>query len=185
MEAIDNKTSNKTDAGRTLAAFPVSLHVPGKRRGICRSDHLCTSISRTRIASLMPLPVGNQLIHTEPSIEKITSACRWAGIHDVIEKLPDGYQTQLGENGVGLSGGQRQRIAIARALLKRPEILIFDEATSNLDDHAAESIVATINNLNGKVTILFIAHKVPKKLFVNETVIVGQGNGNNMARKEA
>jgi subfamily B ATP-binding cassette protein HlyB/CyaB len=116
------------------------------------------------------------------SFEEIVSACRWAGIHDVIEKLPDGYQTQLGENGVGLSGGQRQRIAIARALLKRPEILIFDEATSNLDDHAAESFAATINNLNGKVTILFVAHKVPKKLFVNETVIVGQGN-NVIGRK--
>jgi subfamily B ATP-binding cassette protein HlyB/CyaB len=113
------------------------------------------------------------------------SACRWAGIHDVIEKLPDGYQTQLGENGVGLSGGQRQRIAIARALLKRPEILIFDEATSNLDDHAAESFAATINNLNGKVTILFVAHKVPKKLLVNETLIVGKGGGKNMERKEA
>ena len=179
MEAIDNKTTTKTDAGRTLASFPVSLHVPGKRRGVCRSDHPCTSVSRTRIASLMPLPVVNQPMHTEPSIEKITSACRWAGIHDVIEKLPNGYQTQLGENGVGLSGGQRQRIAIARALLKRPEILIFDEATSNLDDHVAESFAATINNLNEKVAIVFIAHKVPKKLVVNESVIMGLGNASS------
>ena len=75
-----------------------------------------------------------------------------------------------------VAGSERRRIAIARALLKRPEILIFDEATSNLDDHAAESFAATINNLNGKVTILFIAHKVPKKLIANETIIVGVGS---------
>ncbi len=117
-----------------------------------------------------------QMANPLASFEEIVSACRWAGIHDVIEKLPDGYQTELGEQGVGLSGGQRQRIAIARALLKRPDILIFDEATSNLDDHSAEQFASTINNLNGKVTIIFIAHKVPKKLSVNESVIVGVGH---------
>ena len=94
----------------------------------------------------------------------IVTACRAAEIHDVIEKLPQGYQTRLGEHGIGLSGGQKQRLAIARALLKRPKILIFDEATSNLDAATAESLARTINHLKGKATILFIAHQVPPGL---------------------
>ncbi|MDP3715527.1 MAG: ATP-binding cassette domain-containing protein, partial [Burkholderiales bacterium] len=100
-------------------------------------------------------------------------ACRMAGIHDVIEGLPRGYQTWLGEHGVGLSGGQRQRLAIARALLKRPKILIFDEATSGLDPVTAEQFAQTINRLKGKVTILFIAHHLPQALQVDELLNLG------------
>jgi subfamily B ATP-binding cassette protein HlyB/CyaB len=97
----------------------------------------------------------------------IITACRAAEMHDVIEKLPQGYQTPLGEHGIGLSGGQKQRLAIARALLKRPKVLIFDEATSNLDAATAESLARTINHLKGKATILFIAHQVPPGLQID------------------
>jgi subfamily B ATP-binding cassette protein HlyB/CyaB len=106
-------------------------------------------------------------------MEDIVMACKAAEIHDTIEKLPEGYQTRLGEHGVGLSGGQKQRIAIARALLKRPKILIFDEATSNLDHHTAEQLAQTINRLKGAATILFIAHAVPKGLAVDEALRFG------------
>jgi subfamily B ATP-binding cassette protein HlyB/CyaB len=92
------------------------------------------------------------------SFEEVVAACRMAEIHDVIEQLPSGYQTELGERGVGLSGGQRQRVAIARALLKQPRVLIFDEATSNLDHATAERFAQTVERLRGKVTILFITH---------------------------
>lgn len=78
-----------------------------------------------------------------------------------------GYQTQIGERGAGLSGGQKQRIAIARALLKRPDILVFDEATSALDGPTAEQFAQTINALRGKVTMLFISHGLPKGLQVD------------------
>jgi subfamily B ATP-binding cassette protein HlyB/CyaB len=103
----------------------------------------------------------------------IVEACKIAEIHDVIEKLPNGYNTPIGEHGAGLSGGQKQRIAIARALLKRPKILIFDEATSSLDQATAEQFARTINQLKGKVTMLFIAHQIPKGLKVDEMVMLG------------
>jgi len=115
-----------------------------------------------------------QMANPLAGFDEIVKACKLAEIHDVIEKFPQGYQTELGEHGVGLSGGQKQRIAIARALLKRPRILIFDEATANLDAPTAEHFAKTINQLRGHVTLLFIAHQVPKSLQVDETVIVGQ-----------
>jgi ATP-binding cassette, subfamily B, bacterial HlyB/CyaB len=104
------------------------------------------------------------------SFEDVILACKAAGIHDTIEALPQGYQSEIGEHGAGLSGGQKQRIAIARALLKRPTILIFDEATSNLDDDTANAFGETINQLKGKATILMIAHKLPKNLQGTDTI---------------
>jgi len=104
------------------------------------------------------------------TFDDVVIAAKASGIHDTIEALPQGYQTPIGEHGAGLSGGQKQRIAIARALLKRPPILIFDEATSNLDDETASAFGETINQLRGKVTILMIAHKLPSNLQRMQTV---------------
>jgi subfamily B ATP-binding cassette protein HlyB/CyaB len=107
------------------------------------------------------------------SFEDMVSACRMAEVHEVIERLPQGYQSAIGEQGVGLSGGQKQRLAIARALLKRPQILVFDEATSQLDHATAESFAHTVNRLRGRVTILYIAHQLPRALRVDEIVQLG------------
>jgi subfamily B ATP-binding cassette protein HlyB/CyaB len=96
-----------------------------------------------------------------------------SGIHQVIESLPQGYQTEVGERGAGLSGGQKQRLAIARALLKGPRILIFDEATSALDAETAEAFALTVNRLKGRVTMLFIAHALPANLQVDRVLRLG------------
>ena len=113
------------------------------------------------------------MAHPHASFEEVILACKAAEIHEVIEKLPNGYQTEIGERGTGLSGGQRQRIAIARALLKRPKILIFDEAVSNLDSQTAEHFARTINRLKGKVTMIFITHQIPRGLAVDEVFSFG------------
>ncbi|PYX50684.1 MAG: hypothetical protein DMG76_34070 [Acidobacteria bacterium] len=84
--------------------------------------------------------------------------------------MPQGYHTELCEHGVGLSGGQKQRLAIARAILKRPRILVFDEATSSLDPQTADRFAQTVNKLRGMATILFIAHHIPKGLAVDEVL---------------
>jgi len=101
---------------------------------------------------------------------QVVKAAERAEIHAVIEQLPQGYETEIGERGAGLSGGQKQRLAIARALLKEPAILLFDEATSNLDHATAEQFAKTINQLRGQVTMLFISHGLPKALQVDAEV---------------
>lgn len=124
------------------------------------------------------------MAHPHASFEEVIQACKAAEIHEVIEALPDGYQTEVGERGTGLSGGQKQRIAIARALLKRPKILIFDEAVSNLDQHTAEHFAKTINRLKGKATMVFITHQLPRGLQVDEILHMGpHQNQMNLAKE--
>ncbi len=108
------------------------------------------------------------------SFDQVVAACKMAEIHGAIEALPNGYQTEIGERGVGLSGGQRQRIAIARALIKGPKVLVFDEATSSVDAPTAEQLGRTINALKGRATIVFIAHALPKSLQPDSVVRIGE-----------
>lgn len=110
------------------------------------------------------------MANAHASFEQVVQACKMAEIHGAIEALPQGYQTAIGERGAGLSGGQKQRLAIARALLKRPRVLLFDEATSALDAETAEHFAKTINALKGKVTMLFITHALPPSLKVDEVI---------------
>ncbi len=114
------------------------------------------------------------------TFEQIVQACKLAEIHAVIEALPRGYQTPIGERGAGLSGGQKQRLAIARALLKRPKVLIFDEATSALDLETTEHFARTINSLKGKVTMLFITHALPRNLRIDEVIYINKSGGRGL-----
>jgi subfamily B ATP-binding cassette protein HlyB/CyaB len=120
------------------------------------------------------------LANPHAGFEQVITACKLAEIHDTIELLAQGYQTQIGEHGAGLSGGQKQRIAIARALLKRPQVLIFDEATSSLDNATAEQFANTVNKLKGKVSMIFIAHQLPNGLLVDSVVRLGEAGENGL-----
>ncbi len=113
------------------------------------------------------------LANPHANFAQVVQACKQAEIHDAIEALPEGYQTEIGERGVGLSGGQKQRLAIARALLKHPKILLFDEATSSLDAGTAEVFAATVNQLKGKITMLFITHQMPSTLKADAMIRIG------------
>ena len=112
------------------------------------------------------------------SMEDIANACKFAAADEFIEKLPNGYDTLIGENGIRLSGGQKQRISIARAILKESPIILLDEATSSLDAESEEIVQNAINNLTKNKTTLVIAHRLSTihnadKIFVmkNGTII--------------
>ena len=94
------------------------------------------------------------------TMDDIIDASKMAQAHDFINELPLRYQTRLEENGTNLSGGQRQRLAIARAMLKKPDILILDEATSNLDAITERALDRTIHEFAGNMTTIFIAHRL-------------------------
>jgi ATP-binding cassette subfamily B protein len=93
-------------------------------------------------------------------MERVQQAARQAQIADFIESRPDGYEALVGERGVMLSGGQRQRIGIARALYKQATVLVFDEATSSLDNETEQAVMTCIENLRRDLTILIIAHRL-------------------------
>ena len=118
----------------------------------------------------------------DANIEDIIKACKFAAADEFIKKLPKGYDTMIGENGIRLSGGQKQRISIARAVLKESPIILLDEATSSLDAESEEKVQNAINNLTKNKTTLVIAHRLSTihnadKIFVMRSgKIVNSGN---------
>jgi ATP-binding cassette subfamily C protein len=103
----------------------------------------------------------NLLLARSKADEKdLTDVLKMAAAYQFVSKLPDGMDTLIGDRGVHLSGGERQRLALARALLRRPSLLILDEATSNLDSENEARILNAIENLHGDMTILMIAHRL-------------------------
>lgn len=111
-----------------------------------------------------------------PNIERILDLSKQLGITEFVEKLPNGFETQIGENGAMLSGGQKQRIAIARALYKNPEVLLMDEATSSLDTNSERIVKEVIDNFKeqGK-TVIVIAHRM--STIANADTILVMENG--------
>ncbi len=109
------------------------------------------------------------------SFAKVQEACRIARVDEVIEQLPRGYYTVVGERGVRLSGGQRQRLGIARALLVEPDVLVFDEATSSLDYESERSIQLAMRSIQGTRTTIIIAHRLSTVRDADKIVVLDQG----------
>jgi ATP-binding cassette subfamily B protein len=111
----------------------------------------------------------------EATREEIVAAARAAHAHDFILRLPQGYDSLVGERGQGLSGGERQRISIARALLINPRILILDEATSSVDTETEQEIQRALDNLVQGRTTIAIAHRLSTLQRADRLVVMEQG----------
>ena len=121
--------------------------------------------------------VRNNIAYGQPhvSTEQVTKAAQMALAHDFIQKLPDGYNTMIGERGVRLSGGERQRLAIARAILKNAPILILDEATSALDSESEALVQSALANLMAGRTVFVIAHRLTTIRGASRIVVLENG----------
>lgn len=121
--------------------------------------------------------VRNNIAYGRPDISEaeVIKAAQMADAHDFILKLPQGYDTIIGEQGIILSGGQRQRISIARALLKNAPILILDEATSSLDTESEREVQAALDRLMEKRTVLVIAHRLSTVRNVDRILVLSEG----------
>ncbi len=121
--------------------------------------------------------IGYNIAYGDPaaSIEEVHEAARAAQIDGFIKRLPDGYDTQVGERGLKLSGGEKQRVAIARTLLKKPAMLIFDEATSALDSKTERAFQEELLSLAKNRTTLIIAHRLSTIIHADQILVMEHG----------
>ena len=109
------------------------------------------------------------------SDKEIFEVAKLSNSHEFIEKLPDKYDTKIGENGVRLSGGEKQRISIARAMIKKSSIILLDEATSSLDSQTESKIQEALNTLTKNKTTIVIAHRLSTILNSNNIYLINNG----------
>jgi len=159
----------------TVSGRPIShIHTPSLRG-------LISIVSQTPV--LFSDTVANNIAYGLPidtpysSRTAIRAAASRAGIDDFIMSLPDGYNTVVGEGGTGVSGGQAQRIAIARALVRKPDVLVLDEATSALDVESATLIRQTVLDLieNSGITVIIITHAKEMMEIADQIIVLDQG----------
>lgn len=158
----------------TINKFPISeLHIPTLRILIASVPQQPTLFPTTIAQNIAyALPESSHLA----SIPNVRAAAKAAGIHDFIRSLPLGYETLIGEGGSGLSGGQAQRIAIARAIVRRPRLLILDEATSGLDQETAKGIRDMVGLLQRQgVAVIAITHDKEMMKVCSDVVVLKDG----------
>jgi subfamily B ATP-binding cassette protein HlyB/CyaB len=171
----------QTQRGRVLIdGFDLSMADPASLRrqiGVVLQENVLFNQSiRANIAVSRP----------EASMSAVMAAAELSGAHEFIREMPEGYDTEVGEHGVGLSGGQRQRLAIARALLSDPRILILDEATSALDYESERIIQENMGRISQGRTVLIVAHRLSAVrhadtiLVMERGQIVERGNHNEL-----
>jgi ABC-type bacteriocin/lantibiotic exporter with double-glycine peptidase domain len=154
----------------TLLKLILGLETPGVGR-VTIDDHDLRRLSPTEVrAQIGCVPQELELFAgtiaeniaigaRDRSFARVVAAAKFVGLHELVQRLPDGYETRLGERGQGLSTGQRQLVALARALVKNPRILLLDEATSALDPRTEANLLANLRRAGSGRTILLVTHR--------------------------
>lgn len=149
-----------------------------------QSVALCTQESLRKVIGIVPQDtvLFNNTIRynigyarTDASDEEILQAARSADLSNLLDRLPDGLDTVVGERGLKLSGGEKQRLAIARVILKAPQIIVFDEATSSLDSRSEQAILTALNAASKSATTLVIAHRLSTVVDADLIVVLDDG----------
>lgn len=138
---------------------------------LARTNQYCQS----KYISLNDTIYNNIVLGKEITDEELQHILVQAGLHEFINTLPNKLETVVGENGIKLSGGEKQRISIARALLKKNPILIFDEATSMLDNETEEKIISILLDSFKDTTIILIAHRLSTVKNANTIYVLNNG----------
>ena len=173
--------SGKTTLIRLLLRFHVpksgSIFLDGNEISKLNLKDLRSSISLvTQTITLFPGSVLQNIAYGSKSSEAdIVAAAKVAEIHDFVESLPEGYNTQIGEGGHKLSGGQRQRISIARAVLKDAPILVLDEATSSVDNETEEALQKSLDFISKDRTTIVIAHRLSTIRHSDSIIVLDDG----------
>jgi ATP-binding cassette subfamily B (MDR/TAP) protein 1 len=193
---VGGSGSGKSTIANLLVDLYNTCSVPGSKTGDLTfggrdMQHISTPSLRSLIVSVSQTPTlfattareniayGLPTDSRDNNIESISDAARRAGIHDFIVSLPQGYDTPIGEGGLGLSGGQAQRVSIARALVRKPSVLILDEATSALDVESANLVRQTIRDLvedrSRDMTVVIITHHRDMMEMAERIVVMDSG----------
>jgi ABC-type transport system involved in Fe-S cluster assembly fused permease/ATPase subunit len=144
----------------------------------------CSQMSLRRTIGMVPqdtvlfnesIDYNIHYANPKASRAQVEEAARLADIHDFIMGLPERYDTVVGERGLKLSGGEKQRVAIARVILKRPKLLVFDEATSSLDSRSEQAILTALRDISVHTTTLVIAHRLSTIIDADQILVMDQG----------
>lgn len=191
----------RSGSGKTTLVDIILGLIPVER-GVVRYGEVSVSqIGRTWTDIIAYVPQDVFLLHDslaaniafgqspeEWDLDRIEEALERAQLRDLVDALPHGLDSSLGERGTRISGGQRQRVGIARALYRNPQVIVFDEATSALDNDTEDRIAATIRELAGQITTIIVAHRLSTVRHVDQLVylengrIAGRGTFSEVAR---